>query len=251
MVIPRRADYPRPTVHRVAQWKTAPVGLPYTPDMKEVDMHNRAWKIRARTAVAIAASVMAMAAGGTLAATGPASAAGSASAPAINVAQDQFSLILPDARAGKSTSALAAPDSVTAFHGFSSFRSITIQSQGFDLEGRIQGRLRSHNFKSLWQVYNLPASSGWKVWVLNYKKDTSQSVLKETFHEEELIDVNIDIRFKVSAAALRNVSTLRIGFETLRLELNGTTKDFTVVNGDSGGGKDQDGNDVPVDFEPV
>jgi len=55
----------------------------------------------------------------------------------------------------------------------------------------------------------------------------------------------------VSAAALRGVSTLRIGFETLRLNFNGTTKDFTVVNGASGGAKDQNNNDVPVDFEPV
>lgn len=211
-------------------------------------MHRRAWKVRAQAAVAIAASIVAFAAGGTLAAAGPASAS---SAPAIDVSQGQFSLILPNAQVGKSARALAAPDSVTAFHGFSTLRSITIQSQGFDLEGRIQGRLRSHNFKSLWQVYNLPASSGWKLWVLKYKQDSSQSVLKETFRDEQLIDVNIDIKFKVSAAALRGVSTLRIGFETLRLELNGTTKDFTVVNGDSGGGKDQNGNDIPVDFEPV
>ena len=130
-------------------------------------------------------------------------------------------------------------------------QNIVIQSQGFDLEGRIQGRLRTYNFKSLWQVYNLPSSSGWKVWSVSFKKDSSQSVLKETFRQEQLIDVNIDITFRVSAAALHGVSTLRIGFETLRLQLNGTTKDFTVVNGASGGAKDQDGDDVPIDFEPI
>ncbi len=214
-------------------------------------MHNRAWKIRARAAVAIAAGITALVAGGTQAVASPASAAGSSSVPAIDLIQGSFSRILPQAHLGHSTTALAAPDSVTAFHGFSTFKSIKIESKGFDLEGRIQGRLRSHSFESLWQVYNLPSSSGWGVWVFNYKRDSSQSVLKETFHREELIDVNIDIKFKVSAGALRNVSTLRIGFETLRLELNGQTKDFTVVNGDSGGAKDQNGNDVPVDFEPV
>lgn len=214
-------------------------------------MHNRAWRIRARAAVAIAASIMALAASGTQAVASPASAAGSSSSRAIDLAQGPFNRILSKAQVGTSARAMAGPDSVTAFHGFSTFKSIKIESRGFDLEGRIQGRLRSHNFKSLWQVYNLPSSSSWGVWVFKYKQDTSQSVLKETFRHEELIDVTIDIKFKVSAAALRNVSTLRIGFETLRLELDGETKDFTVVNGASGGAEDQNGNDVPVDFEPV
>jgi hypothetical protein len=209
-------------------------------------MRNRLWKACARTAVAVTAGVVALA-GGTLAAAGPASAAGSPSSSVINVSNGQFSVILPNARVGK----LAAADNLTAFHGFSSLKSVTIQSQGFDLEGRITGRLRSYDFKSLWQVYNLPSSSSWGVWVVRFKQDHNQSVLKETFHQEQLIDVNIDIKFKVSAAALHGVSTLRIGFETLRLQLNGTTKDFTVVNGASGGAKDQNNNDIPVDFEPV
>ncbi len=206
-------------------------------------MDNRAWKVCTRAAVAIAVSAMTLATG-AVAAAAPVSAPSSS---AIDVTHGQFDLVLPNGRVANSIAA----DEVTAFHGFSTFQSLTIQSQGFDLEGRIQGRLRSYNFKSLWQVYNLPSSSGWKVWVLSFKKDTSQSVLKETFRSEQLIDVTIDIKFKVSAANLRGVSTLRIGFETLRLNFNGTTKDFTVVNGASGGAKDQDNNDVPVDFEPV
>ena len=211
-------------------------------------MHRHAWKVCARAAVVVAASVMALTAGGTVASASP---AGASSSATIDISNGQFNLILPDSRVGRLAGTRTAADEVTAFHGFSTFRSITIQSQGFDLEGRITGRLRSHNFKSLWQVYNLPSSSGWKVWVASFKRDTSQSVLKETFRDEQLIDVNIDIKFKVSAAALHGVSTLRIGFETLRLNFNGTTKDFTVVNGASGGAKDQNNNDVPVDFEPV
>ncbi|WP_340682740.1 hypothetical protein LCL61_29295 [Amycolatopsis coloradensis] len=214
-------------------------------------MYNRAWKVCARTAVAIAVSAMALVAGGTVASASPVGAVDVSRSSTIDVTHRQFDLILPDARAGRPTGALAAADEVTAFHGFSTFRSIKIQSVGFDLEGRIQGKLRSHNFKSLWQVYNLPSSSSWKVWVASFKRDTSQSVLKETLRDEQLIDINIDIKFKVSAAALQGVSTLRIGFETLRLNSNGTTKDFTVVNGASGGAKDQNNNDVPVDFEPV
>jgi hypothetical protein len=215
--------------------------------MKEVDMHARAWKVRARTALAIAAGAVTLAAGGILAAAGPAGAAESASPAVIDVANGRFSLVLPEA----DVAGLAAADGVTAFHGFSTLKTVTIQSQGFDLEGTIRGKLRTHDFKSLWQVYNLPSSEGWGVWVFKFKHDSSQSVLKETFRQEQLIDVNIDIKFKVSAAALHGVSTLRIGFETLRLQLDGTTKDFTVVNGPSGGAKDQNNNDVPVEFEPV
>ncbi|MFI7547471.1 hypothetical protein [Actinoplanes sp. NPDC049599] len=213
-------------------------------------MRNRVWKVCARTAVAMTASIAAFATAGVLAVAGPAGAVGSSSPPSssvIDVTNGEFTVILPNTRVGK----LAAEDNITAFHGFSALQNITIQSQGFDLEGRIQGRLRTYNFRSLWQVYNLPASSGWKVWALSFKKDASQSVLKETFRQEQLIDVTIDITFRVSAAALHGVSTLRIGFETLRLQLNGTTKDFTVVNGASGGAKDQDGDDVPVDFEEL
>jgi hypothetical protein len=213
-------------------------------------MRIRAWSSRARHAVAIAASVVAVSAGTTLAVAGPAAAAGSASAPAIGVSHGAFTAISPHARAGVAGTALAA-DSVAASHGFSTFKSIKIQSQGFDLEGTIQGTLRSHNFESLWQVYNLPKSAGWKVWSVSFKKDKSQSVLKETFHQEELIDITINIKFKVSAAALHGVSTLKIGFETLRLQLDGETKDFTVVNDESGGGRDQNNNEVPIDFEPI
>jgi len=208
-------------------------------------MDNRAWKACTRAAVAIAVSVMTLATGATVASAAPAGAAAPNSS-AIDVTHGRFDVILPAARTTRTPA-----DEVTAFHGFSTFQSLTIQSQGFDLEGRIQGRLRSYNYKALWQVYNLPSSSGWKVWVVSFKKDTSQSVLKQTYLSEQLIDVNIDIKFKVSAANLRGVSTLRIGFETLRLNFNGTTKDFTVINGASGGAKDQNNNDVPVDFEPV
>ncbi|GGK73467.1 hypothetical protein GCM10012284_04180 [Mangrovihabitans endophyticus] len=186
-------------------------------------------------------------AAGTLAVTSPASAARSATSSAIDVTHGKFNVILPNSGVAK----LADDGNITAYHGFSTFQYLTIQSQGFDLEGRIQGTLRSYNYKSLWQVYNLPSSSGWKVWALSFKKDTSQSVLKETFREEQLINVNIDIRFRVSAAALHGVSTLRIGFETLRLELDGMTKDFTVVNGASGSAWDQNNNEVPVDFEEI
>lgn len=209
-------------------------------------MRNRMWRVR--NAIAVIAGVAAFAAGGVLAAASPAGAAGSSTSSVIDVSNGQFSVVLSNPKVGRLA---AAEDNVTAFHGFSSMQTITIQSEGFDLEGRIQGTLRTHNFESLWTVYSLPKSSGWKVWALSFKKDSSQSVLKETFRREQLVDVQIDIKFKVSAAALHGVSKLRIGFETLRLELDGTTKDFTVVNGDSGGAKDQNDGDIPIDFEPI
>jgi hypothetical protein len=214
-------------------------------------MQNRVWRIGTRAAVAVVAGVMAITASSVPAVASPAPAADPSNSLTISLSQGPFSVISPDARVRSSLKALGRADTVTAFHGFSTFRSIKIESQGFDLEGRIKGRLKSHNFEKVYQVYNVPKSSSWGVWVVKFKQDTSQGVLKQTFQREELIDVNIDIKFKVSAAALRNVSTLKIGFETLRLELDGTTKDFTVVNGASGGAEDQNGNDIPVDFEPV
>ncbi|WP_409463645.1 hypothetical protein [Amycolatopsis sp. GA6-003] len=201
-----------------------------------------AWKACTRAAVAIAAGVLALTTGVT------AASASAARASAIEVTHGPFQLVDSGALARR---AAPADDQITAFHGFSTFQKLVVQSQGFDLEGEIHGRLRSYNFKALYQVYNLPSSDSWKVWVVSFKHDSNRSVLKETFRNEQLIDVNIDVKFRVAAANLRGVSSLRIGFETLRLQFNGTTKDFTVVNGASGGAKDQNNNDVPVDFQPV
>lgn len=213
-------------------------------------MRKRAWRVGVGTAVAFATSIVTLAAGTAQAVASPSGAVQTPSSSVINIDLGSFDPILTDSRAGRS-SRTAAETGVTAFHGFSSLQAFRLESQGVDIEGRITGRLKTHNFVSLWQVYNLPSSSGWKLWVVKFKEDRSQAVLKETFRREELIDLNIDIRFKISAGNLQNVSFLRIGFETLRLELDGTTKDFTVVNGASGGAKDQNGNDIPVDFEPV
>ncbi|MUN39611.1 hypothetical protein [Actinomadura litoris] len=211
-------------------------------------MQNRLWKACARITVAITASVVAATAGGTLTTVSPASAASSSRTPVIDVTHSGFDVILSSPGGARLA---PAEGSVTAFHGFSSFQKITIESQGFDLKGRIHGRIRTYNYESLWTVYKLPKSSGWKVWALSFKKDSSQSVLKETFRDEKLIDAELDVNFTVSAAALKGVSTLRIGFETLRLQLDGTTKDFTVINKESGGAKDQDGKEIPIDFEQL
>jgi hypothetical protein len=206
-------------------------------------MRSRVGKIR--NAVAVTAGVLALA-GGTLTAA-PAIAADSSSSSIINVTNDGFTILLSNGKVGK----IAAAENVTAFHGFSSFKNIVIQSQGFDLEGTIRGRIRTHDYKAIYNVYNLPYSAGFSVWGARFRADASRSVLKKTFEESNTIDVTIDIKFKVSAANLAGVSKLRIGFETLRLQVDGTTKDFTVVNGESGGAKDQNNNDIPVDFEEI
>jgi hypothetical protein len=210
---------------------------------------------RISAALAVAGAAFMLAAPATPAAAAvvasPAGVAGSSSSPMIDVTHGQFNLIVPNARVGNSPTALAIENPITAFHGFSSLQTLTIQSQGFDLEGRITGRLRSHNYEAIYQVYNLPKASKWDLWGISFKKDQSQSVLKQTWGTSQLVDLNVDLSFRVAAADLRGVSTLRIGFETLRLTLNGTTKDFTVVNGASGSAVDQSGNDIPVDFEPI
>ncbi|RKT54733.1 hypothetical protein [Saccharothrix australiensis] len=147
--------------------------------------------------------------------------------------------------------ASAAADNITAFHGFSSFKGIRVDSQGVDIEGTIEGTLNTYSYEAIYKVYNLPSSSSWKLWVVKFKQDSSQSVLKQTYEKVTRTELKIFLKFKISAKNLRGVTHLRIGFETLRLAFNGTTKDFTVPNPASGGGKDQDNNDIPVDFEPV
>jgi hypothetical protein len=207
-------------------------------------MHSRAGKIR--NAVAVAAGVLALA-GGTLTGASPASAASPSSSTVINVTNDGFTILLSNGRIANR----AAAENVTAFHGFSSFKNIVIQSQGFDLEGTIRGTIRTHDYRAIYNVYNVPYSAGFSVWGTRFKADASRGVLKKTFEDSNTISLAIDMKFKVSAANLRGVSSLRVGFETLRLQVNGTTKDFSVVNGESGGAKDQNNNDIPVDFEEI
>lgn len=207
-------------------------------------MRKRTWRITAGMTVAIAASIVTVLAGGAQAIASPATITPISQAPLSPVVS---SLQLRTSN-GYSVTADAG---VTAFHGFSTFKGIKIESRGVDIDGYITGKLRSYSFESLWKVYNLPKSSGWSVWVLNFKQDKSQSVLKETFRKEELQDIDVNMHFVVKADALRNVSFLRLGFETLRLQLDGQTKDFTVVNSASGGAQDQSGNNIPVDFQPV
>jgi hypothetical protein len=170
--------------------------------------------------------------------------------------KETFALILPDAEIESYVEtfdflAAAEPSKVTAFHGFSTFKGVRIESQGFDVEGTIKGRLKTHNFTNLYQVYNLPRSSGWKLWALEYKRDKSQSVLKPTFQGEHLEDFEINMKFRAPANALGGVNFLRVGFETIKLRLNGEEKSFTVTNPASGSAKDEEGNEVPVDFEEI
>ncbi|GHG89060.1 hypothetical protein [Streptomyces lanatus] len=170
--------------------------------------------------------------------------------------EEPYALIAPDADVAayvKNFDFLAVdPDSkVTAFHGFSTFRGLKIESKGFDVEGTISGRVRSYNWTALYQVYNLPSSSSWSLWALKFKADKSQSVLKQTFHEEDLEDLAVNMKFRAKANDLGGVTFLRVGFETIKLRLEGVEKNFTVVNPASGGARDEDGNEIPVDFEPI
>ncbi|MEU5694572.1 hypothetical protein [Actinosynnema sp. NPDC020468] len=147
--------------------------------------------------------------------------------------------------------ASAKAGAVAAFHGFSSFKGITIESSGFDLDGELDGTLTGYSYEAIYDVYNLKHSESWKAWVVSFKKDSSQDVLQKTFGETAQIKLHFRLGFHVKAKDLRGVARLRIGFETLRLTFNGTSKDFTVINGSSGGGKDQNDKDIPVEFEPV
>jgi len=169
--------------------------------------------------------------------------------------KETFELIFPDAEVDTLVQDLdflaAEPSKVTAFHGFSTFKGIKIESKGFDVEGTIKGTIKTHDFKKLYEVYNLPSSSNWSLWAIKFKSDKSQSELRQTFQEEEKLDLAIDMKFRAPAAALGGVTFLRVGYETIRLRLSGVEKDFTVANPSSGSGRDEDGNEIPVEFEEI
>lgn len=171
--------------------------------------------------------------------------------------QEAYELILPDVELSTFVQAFdflakEEPDSkVTAFHGFSTFKGIKIESSGFDVEGTLKGTVKSCSFVRLYQVYELPSSESWGVWALKFKKDKTQSELKQTFSDEEPQDFSVDMKFSAKANVLGGVSLLRIGFETIKLKLAGVEKSFRVVNPASGSGRDEHGNEIPVDFEEI
>ncbi|WP_406629962.1 hypothetical protein [Amycolatopsis sp. WGS_07] len=207
-------------------------------------MNNRAWKACTRTAAAIAVSVLALTTGAAAASAAP---PGSSPSSGIKVTHGRFDLVVPVGRARP-----AAPaGEITAFHGFSSFQTFVLQSHGVDLDGTIEGDLWTYNYKALWQVYNLPSSDSWKVWGFRFSHDSNRSVLKNTYLNQEQHHFHVSAHFTIKAADMQGVSSLRIGFETLRLQLDGTTKDFTVVNSSSGGAKDDKDHDIPIHFDPI
>lgn len=169
-----------------------------------------------------------------------------------------FELILPDTMSSTAETVenydyfSVEPDSkITAFHGFSTFKGVAVTGEGADIEGILRGTLKSYNFKRLYQVYHLKGSESWKVWVAEFKKDTTQSQLKQVFNDEQMENIDVEMKYTIRANYLRGVSRVRVGFETIKLKLNGTEKNFTIANPASGSAKDQNGQDIPVDFKPV
>jgi hypothetical protein len=209
-------------------------------------VRNRMWRFCARTAVAITATAVTL--GGAVAIASPATAA---DLPAVEVTNGEFEIILPGAGAG----AQMAQEAVKGSTGFGSLTNVTVESEGFDLEGEINGRLRTYDFRSIWEVYNLSQSSGISVLIPIFSSKSNSTELKETFRREQEVELNLNISFRIKAADMQGVSRLKIGFQILRLEFEGDIKDFMVLNGASGGAQDQDSDFVPidmdVDFQPI
>lgn len=143
------------------------------------------------------------------------------------------------------------PDSrIIDYHGTVYVHKLRIEAVNAEVEGKINGKLSSFDYRSIYDVYNLDHSDGYEQWISEFKKDSNQDGLRIANAGSSQIQAAIDIKFTIKPLVDR-IASIAIGFETLRLQVNGTVKDYIISNPRSGSGMGSNGNRYPVAFEPV
>lgn len=141
-----------------------------------------------------------------------------------------------------------------AYRGFRATQGIAIEAEGSGAwaKGKTKpGRIKTADWKRLYQVYNIPTSESWDVWIAKFKHDTSHGELKEVFKQGGEIDSELpEFEFQLQGNDL-GITSVFVGFRSLKLEYQGQTKIYTAPNKNNAQVKNQDGSDYPGGFKPV
>lgn len=122
--------------------------------------------------------------------------------------------------------------------------------KGQSVKGQIAGSYTGYDYKALYKVYNLPPSTSAKYWFITYSRSSSTSELKKVNEESHTTSLSYDLEFELQGND-HGITSVFIYYETIRLKINGQTKDYVVTNPQSSGAVSPDGSPYPGGFTPI
>jgi hypothetical protein len=145
-----------------------------------------------------------------------------------------------------------APNKIQVYRGKSIAKrfGVAVQGSGAKAKGKISGSYTGYDYRAVYQVYNLPSSRSAKYWFITYSKSTSTSELRLVNEQSNTTTLNYELEFELQGND-SGIASVYIYYETIRLKINGQTKDYTVTNPQSSGAVAPDGSPYPGGFTPI
>jgi hypothetical protein len=128
--------------------------------------------------------------------------------------------------------------------------SISVRGSGTWVEGRVSGSITSYDYQALYQIYGLERSQSAGIWCFQWKNNSRTDELRKTFERVEQMTFNYDMGFRIQGNDY-GVNQFFVGFTTLRVDIEGQTKFFTVPNSASSGAQLPTGGQYPGGFEAI
>src|SRR5512135_2156005 len=144
------------------------------------------------------------------------------------------------------------PDNLQVYRGKSIAKrfGVAVVGSGAKAKGRISGSYVGYDYKAVYQVYNLPSTYSAKYWFITYSRSSSTSELKKVNEESHTTSLSYDLEFELQGND-HGITSVFIYYETIRLKINGQTKDYVVTNPQSSGAVSPDGSPYPGGFTPI
>lgn len=145
-----------------------------------------------------------------------------------------------------------AAEDFTVYKGFQAVSkvNISVTGSGAWVSGKIAAKVSTCEYKALYEVYRLSKSEAAGVWFAKYRQEKRYDELKLVFEDSKksAIDVNFDFRLQGND---RGITSVTMGFTVIRIDYQGQTKYFTVLNSASGEAQTPTGDSYPGGFELI
>lgn len=141
---------------------------------------------------------------------------------------------------------------IEVYKGTRAFSGIAIEAEGSGAwaEGHVKGSIKTYDYTALYQLYNMKNTESADYWFVHYSKETSHDQLVKTFEHSEEKVFDYDLKYRIQGNDY-GITSVRLGFTTIRIDYEGMTKMFSVPNGASTKAKLDGGEDYPGGFEAV
>lgn len=127
---------------------------------------------------------------------------------------------------------------------------IGVQGSGAWTSGTLDGTIKTYDYRQLYEVFNLKDSESAGVWFAKYQKIKSHDEIKEVSKLGYEVDMDYVLNFKLQGND-RQITSVFITYEVIRLVVDGVIKDYVVTNPNSASPKNEDGSDYPGGFKAV